>query len=132
MKELVGKDITQILINPDKTVIVFRTYDGDLAYQAEGDCCSESWFNHISNIAALASPGLYHVPATVLDIQQRDEKDESGTRQEEDKVYGYDLITNSGACYIELRNSSNGYYGGSISLTCYVNKEEMTPVKEDF
>lgn len=129
MKELIGKRIGTISINPEKTIIMFHTSDGEIAYEAEGDCCSESWFNNISNLDALR--GGYHL---ITDVIKREETQaQTGEmRQEETSVYGYDLVTPKGTCYIEMRNSSNGYYGGSLRLTASVNKAEMKQVVEDF
>lgn len=45
---------------------------------------------------------------------------------------GYDLVTPNGTCYIEMRNSSNGYYGGSLQLTASVDKSSMHRLIEDF
>lgn len=126
MTELIGKYIHDVLINPDKTIILFVTDKGKIAYRADGDCCSESWFNHISNFNSIKNWEI------ITNIIEREEKDETGTRQEEDKVYGYDLITSKGTCYIEMRNSSNGYYGGSLELTVDVNSAEMMVLIEDF
>jgi len=38
------------------------------------------------------------------------------TRQEHDIVYGYEIRTPKGRCTVAFRNSSNGYYSGSLHL----------------
>lgn len=41
--------------------------------------------------------------------------DDGRTRQECDEAYGYKIFTDKGQADIIFRNSSNGYYGGSLN-----------------
>lgn len=40
--------------------------------------------------------------------------DDGRTRQKYDEAYGYKIFTDKGQADIIFRNSSNGYYGGSL------------------
>ena len=53
MKELIGKKITGLRINEDQSVLAFDTDQGVIAYDAWGDCCSETWFADITGVGAL-------------------------------------------------------------------------------
>lgn len=90
----------------------FLTSDGGyVAYAAEGDCCSRSWFNHLSGLDALLGQ-------TVIAVQVKPMSEIPGTgdgwESDELKIYGWTLTTPRGYVDLEMRNSSNGYYGGSI------------------
>ena len=43
------------------------------------------------------------------------EIDENDHRDDAVRCYGWTLFTNIGRCQIEMRNASNGYYGGSLN-----------------
>jgi hypothetical protein len=110
--ELVGKRVEKLLVNSDRTVLVFECEGGErIGYYADGDCCSESWFNHIT--------GLENVRGTVEKIEEK-HFEMGGTRQDSDQVDMVELVIagkwSSKGFQIEFRNSSNGYYGGSADL----------------
>lgn len=106
--ELKGRTITRVEF-PNETRLIFHTTEGPLAYDAEGDCCSQSWVESISaNLFAVTD-------ATVREIREK-RLTFDGTRQEEDKVDFVTLVTDKGYFDIEFRNSSNGYYGGWMQL----------------
>ena len=134
---LVGLRILSVSINDDDTVLVFETDKGQMAFLAEGDCCSESWFSAINGLDSLL--GRF-----VLEVRQRPEISVPGTRQEFDELYGYFLLaaddsgktalatTPNGTCEIEFRNSSNGYYGGSCERLGGPYQGHLRPIKSDF
>jgi len=116
LEKLLGRTVMQVLANPERDEFRFVTDGGDLDYHCFGDCCSESWVNHITDIDTL--------------IGQLGVEPES-TRQEEDEVLFHRIQTPKGVCVIEFRNSSNGYYGGSFEEgLCKPN--DLQPVTEDF
>lgn len=136
MKELIGKTIKEVYINEDGTVMKFVTDIGDMYYECEGDCCSETWFADIisSNFFNFNSVSLAEYDRLVTDVEELEipywlnelvSKDERG-RQDYDTVYGYkikaviknDTWRRRDDCdlVIIFRNSSNGYYGGSVEL----------------
>ncbi len=130
MNELMGRLVRAVYLNDDATHLQFDTDSGPLAYCAEADCCSESWFNHIAGLDALRERVLQveEVPVVVVI------EGEPGysARQEVDEVYGFKLYTLRGICDIELRNASNGYYGGYAGSTKPLPTDQLRPIVEDF
>lgn len=111
MDELLGKTVRQLKVNEDQSLLVFETSDGTVMYETEGDCCSETWFADITGVDALLGGQVTKVEEVSIDLLN-DGKDR--TRQEYDQGYGVNLTTTKGYVNIVYRNSSNGYYGGSI------------------
>jgi len=110
-QSLVGRTIEQFELSDDKTTMTFRLDGGDvLVGEMDGDCCSESWVEHIdAELTGLAVSKVEETTAENLGY---------GTRQEWDQVWflriiGAERYSSRGAT-IEFRNSSNGYYGGSV------------------
>ncbi len=111
MKELIGKTVVSLEVNECENVLVFNCTDDKVVYYAYGDCCSETWFADIVGVQCLLG-------ATVLDSQDISLPyvEDGRCRQEYDQFYGVKLMTDKGYVDIVYRNSSNGYYGGSIEL----------------
>lgn len=115
MNPLVGKTIVEIFLADDQGAIKFVLSDGsEIVAHADCDCCSHTWIEEIINLpAALRSPVLkaedIELPA---EFQQPTKR---GHYEEEMSYYGFAIKTLNGCCTIAYRNSSNGYYGGSLS-----------------
>ena len=118
---LIGKNIDKILIDNDKTFIVFICVNDKFIFCCSGDCCSESWINHLNGLGNL-------IGNTIISIEDKEYSDVPGTRQEYDKSYVFTFKTNKGYFDLEMRNSSNGYYGGDIG---YIEKWGGKPVNEN-
>lgn len=106
---LVGKTITAVQLTSDKKAIRFILDSGvDIIAQADGDCCSSSWIEHVS----LPARGF---PATVLAVNDLDMPD-LGSPNEYSVIryYGCEIKTDKGDMVIDYRNESNGYYGGNL------------------
>ena len=113
MKELVGKTVNKILISPNDETLVFETNDGPLAYQTEGDCCSSTWFESITGVEALLGKTVNKEES--IDMPEPPSREyKSGHYCDVLQDYGEKLATDGGVADIVYRNSSNGYYGGSI------------------
>lgn len=114
VSEFIGKTIAEFKFT--SRVLEFTFKDGEpLRLYAKGSCCSSSWFEQISGEEALA-PG-----AVVKKIEFIQLKDVIDNREVEDKwdyiqFYGVKFVTNKGYADVDMRNSSNGYYGGYITL----------------
>ena len=122
MNELIGKKLSGILVNEDATVLVFETDGGPVAYEAEGDCCSQSWFADITGIGNV----LGYVVRAVEEVELPDYNVDDGRgRDEEDAVYGYRIRTDGGVMDVVFRNSSNGYYGGWLNYRAEFSLEGM-------
>jgi hypothetical protein len=117
MKELLGRKILKIFINSEKTELAFHC-EGNVQVHvvAKGDCCSYSWFEHLSGVEALIN-GLVReieeVDLSSLSIEGKDALDEWI------EFYGYKFKTDLGYSDLEFRNSSNGYYGGYLVTQAY-------------
>lgn len=134
MDALVGKKIISVSINPDKTTLKFNLEAGPfnlpfIAFDAEGDCCSNSWFNNITGIANLLGEEVVEVESKAEPSESKPNTTDHG--EEEMSYYGVTLKTKKGFCDIEFRNSSNGYYGGYLTLN-EGPTDDFKPVTEDF
>jgi hypothetical protein len=115
---LVGKRINGLFIGDDDWALVFRDINGrHYCFRTENDCCNTVWFNHVNGVETVLGEGnLFDVlrGAMVVEVE-----DKGWTDDRED---GYDVIqdafwtikTDRGYIDLEVRNSHNGYYGGSV------------------
>jgi hypothetical protein len=112
LKKLEGLRIISYTLSSDKRILTLHTLIGDIVLEAWGDCCSESWIEHLS---------VPKLPATILSVEDKDlgECMSDGSRQDYDQAYSTILKTSQGDFEIEYRNSSNGYYGGWLELTSF-------------
>jgi len=116
---LVGKRINGLFIGDDAWALVFRDINGrHYCFRTQNDCCNTVWFNHVNGVETVLGEGnLFDVlrGAMVTAVE-----DKGWT---EDRADGYDVIqdgfwtikTDRGYLDLEVRNSHNGYYGGSVA-----------------
>lgn len=104
----VGKTINALKIAADKQALLFQCSDGEHIVRVDGDCCSHTWIEHIE-LPALGFPAL--VTAVEHLSLDKETKDNDGDCI---AFYGCKISTDRGEIVIDYRNSSNGYYGGSI------------------
>lgn len=96
-----------------------ETDRGTFVVVAEGDCCSNSWFENIDDAGVVG--GL------VTRVESSDPP--SGFEMPEwsgpDYIACYftTIMTSKGRLLLEMRNSSNGYYGGYYGVS-YTPKED--------
>lgn len=129
MKELIGKKISRLWINEYQSILVFDTNQGAVGYETYGDCCSESWFADITGVSAMLGGTVQAVEEVSMDGYN---VEDGRARQEYDEAYGYKLTTDKGYADIVFRNSSNGYYGGSLELLRRKLPENMTAIGDDW
>jgi hypothetical protein len=122
---LIGKTILKIEISDDKETITFFCEDAYVVGECYADCCSSTWIENVEY------PALGY-PAKVLNVE-----DLGLTRAEEEhpehdylQVYGYKISTDKGDLVIDFRNSSNGYYGGSLDWSVQTPKEPSMSTTE--
>lgn len=130
MKELIGKTVVGLKVDSDQSHLVFEHPDGSTTiYETYGDCCSETWFADITGVSALLGQEVLTAEEVELpaDIAQ-----DARCRQEEDSFYGVKLTTAKGYIDIVYRNSSNGYYGGSIEIVHNWSGEPLTSITDDW
>ena len=129
MNELIGKKITGMWVNNDQSILAFDTDKGVVAYITWEDCCSETWFADITGVSALLGGTVQTADEVSMDGYN---VEDGRTRQECDEAYGYKLTTDKGYADIVFRNSSNGYYGGSIELLKRELPEGMIAITDDW
>lgn len=107
---LINKSIVSMQIASDKQALLFTTVEGEnLIARVDADCCSYSW------IESIELPAL-GFPFTIISIDDLDLPGSDDNHPEHDclQVYGAKITTDKGDLIIDYRNSSNGYYGGSM------------------
>lgn len=115
-KIFVGRKVRRVGLNLGKDLLVLELYDSSpVLLSAYGDCCSLSWFEHINGTIFLEGAVIQSVEGVYMSHK------DAGPDQDKDecnyiKVYGYKIRTDKGIFEIEMRNSSNGYYGGNIEV----------------
>lgn len=108
-KFLVGKTVNGLEIAEDKKAIRFLCDDGKHVARCDGDCCSNTWIEHVE----LPAMGF---PFKVLEASDLDTGEESsGEYGDVIAHYGLKLTTDKGDFVLDYRNESNGYYGGNLS-----------------
>lgn len=128
---LTGRTVTGLSVGPDEAFLVFHLDDffvPNVVWDTDADCCSETWFADVINLAAL----LNH---PVLSVTQEfiDDPDCTRSRQEHDVVGAITITTLAGDCRVEWRNSSNGYYGGSVCrLAAPSDPSGCVPITHDW
>ena len=117
---LVGKRINGLFIGDSAWALVFRDINGrHYCFRTENDCCNTVWFNHVNGVETVLGEGnVFDIlrGAMVTGVESKGWTDD---RTDED---GYDVIqdgfwtiaTDRGYIDLEVRNSHNGYYGGSV------------------
>ena|SRR5208337_447769 len=106
---LIGKTIASIELAKDQKAIKFNLSDGSsIVAKTDGDCCSESWIESIDNPEALiGSPVLAVEDISMAELPRDEDCDLT-------QCYGCKIRTANGEAFMEYRNTSNGYYGGSL------------------
>ena len=111
MEKLIGKEVKEIKINYDKDLIKLVCVDSVLFLSAYGDCCSRSWFEHMTGVDALIGQKINKVVEREMPPAKENEEE-----MECLQFYGWTIETNRGRCDLEMRNESNGYYGGDCEV----------------
>lgn len=119
-----NKKIIQVEINKAKDALRFDCADGSkFSMYVEADCCSSSWIENIDGVDRLMNAEIVEIDGVKMDEISEYYRGDSEYRREDDhhehdvlKFYSMKIKTTKGMCEIEYRNSSNGYYGASVSL----------------
>lgn len=109
---LVGKTVTGVKIAADREALLFETTDGNIVCKVDGDCCSHTWIEEVET-PALGFPAKV-ISMDSLEMPQTAAKTKTEYYEDEMQYYGYKIVTDRGEIVIAYRNSSNGYYGGSL------------------
>lgn len=107
-QKIIGRKLMSVRLDDAKDYLTLTFEDGGTKrYCVTGDCCSQSWIEHLEMPDDVAG-------ATLLDIDESDCVEVEHPDHECLKVYRTTFKTDKGEVVLEYRNSSNGYYGGSL------------------
>lgn len=106
---LVGTVPFALYVKEGDEELVFVTSTGMVGFTTDADCCSETWFADITGVSSLLGAMVNSVEWLELD-----QVDDGRSRQQVDEFYGFRIHTTLGSSDVLFRNSSNGYYGGSL------------------
>lgn len=138
---LLGKRINGLLIGNDGWTLVVRTTGGDyFRFDTSNDCCNSVWFNHVTGVESVLGEGNSFDLIRGALVTAVEDKGWGENRDNED---GYEVVqdgfwtirTDRGYIDIEVRNSHNGYYGGSVEYvlsTELFGISDLKEVVEDF
>lgn len=122
-RELTGKTVTKVEVGEDGEFLRFTLNDGSQpTFFAYGDCCSHTWVQEVRGVTSLLNREVRRIEIkTTKNLPSRNDgkdMDDDDWEWGEDCVqeYGYTFYTDAGYFDIVYRNSSNGYYGGSLDL----------------
>ena len=111
---LIGKKVYGFKLNDDKTELRLKLDDGYCIIYAHDDCGYSSWFEGITGDEALEG-GAEILEVNLINVGEVANKDPEDTDSVTEQ-YGLKFKTTNGYCDMDMRNESNGYYGGFISL----------------
>lgn len=118
-KDIVGAVVKEIDYSDDHCIIL-KTDKGNFKGQVEADCCSNTWIENVETPA-------FGLPFTIKELDFKWLPDIDMPETMDDDKYGYGYIQYYGlkiigergdSIEIDFRNSSNGYYGGSLEWSC--------------
>ena len=130
LQDLIGKKVKRLFLNDQ--FLKFETDNGDFTYAVDGDCCSHSYFYDFYGVKNLLENGaikeIKEVELNPTDLLAKKDDYDSIS------VYGFQITTESEeygdvTSVFSFRNSSNGYYGGSISKC--EDREVSPEIKDD-
>lgn len=141
-KNLIGQRINGILLNPDNDRLIIRTIEGrEFHYYTSGDCCNSVWINHMTGVNILGEGNTFDILRGAL-VTASEDKGWGENRSADDDEWGeviqdgfFTLTTDRGYIDFEVRNSHNGYYGGSFEQDdspLHEEDIEFRPITEDF
>ncbi len=141
---LIGKRICGCYLGNEGWTLVFQTVDGKFyQYNTQNDCCNNVWVNHIAGLGVLGEGNSFDLLRGAL-VTGAEDKGWTDNRTDED---GYEVVqdgfytimTDRGYIDIEVRNSHNGYYGGSfnavdepVTSSDLNGIEDLKEVRQDF
>lgn len=112
---LIGKTITAVFLADDRESIKFVLSDGsNIIALCDADCCSHTWIEDVIGVEAALNSEVLKAENISLP-EDLEVPTKTGNYEEEMAYYGFAIETAKGRCTIAYRNSSNGYYGGSLT-----------------
>jgi len=132
---LLGKTIVAVHTTAGRDAIGFVMASGEtLLFWAEGDCCSRSWFEHVTGLVHLLGAEITGIKDRPMGeaIETLSPEQKRAFHDRELKLYGWTIMTTRGYFDVEMRNSSNGYYGGYIGSVTAFDPSDYPKLEADF
>lgn len=119
---LLGSTITGYSLDASKTKLTvkftrtdlknynYNSIDCQAVFEAQGDCCNNVWFESITD--GITGFVICTEGKETFNIQESLQK---GNQGHEDMLC-WTISTSGGYLDIDVRNSNNGYYSGSVNL----------------
>ncbi len=109
---LIGAKVEKV-IEHGSSGITLDTDRGRFTVQCSGDCCSKSWYEHLGDKTLLEG----HTITGIGTVERGDLADVSSQYYDSEDMhcveqYSVLIHSNKGTYEMEMRNNSNGYYGG--------------------
>lgn len=108
--QLIGEIINEIYISYSEDNIYFVTDNEVHNFYTQNDCCNTVWFNHLNGVDDV----IHQIVRSVESKDWSEADDYEGKSGDVIEACMWTLNTNRGRLDIEVRNSHNGYYGGSV------------------
>jgi hypothetical protein len=100
------------VISETEIHILFNDATNKISLTAHGDCCSESWFQIPPGLHRLVGEEIIGIGLTSREIKLSDSGRQDYDRNEELEI----TLKNDARFRFLIRNSSNGYYNGWLSV----------------
>lgn len=100
----------------DERVVFLCEGDKSFCIYSTGDCCSYSWFESLELPASFPFTIQKVDKVSLGEISTPKDEDSNGSYSDYLQQYSLKFETDKGHLDLEMRNSSNGYYGGSYEL----------------
>lgn len=126
--DLIGEIVEAVHTSKGSAVIGFQTKNNYYEYYCDGDCCSTSWLEHLTGLSFLIGQKI--LSCENIEMPSIPEKELEGLDWVQN--YGYRLVTQKGYFELEMRNESNGCYGGSIIGPMHEKSVSSSVLTEDF
>jgi hypothetical protein len=115
-EKLIGKTIVTVGVDDARELLTFGLQGGEVVqFRTYGDCCSHTWIEHLE-VPAGAVPGSTILGVENVGMGSKEVLDSEGYADSFLQFYETRFKTIHGDIVVEYRNSSNGYYGGSLDL----------------
>ena len=110
-----GKKVTGLFVSGCDHYMKIEIENTDsVIFVTDEDCCSETWFADVLDADEFVGGILGENP--LEPTEGFGDPEDGRCRQDEDAIYGFNLISNKGMCKVAFRCSSNGYYGGDMRI----------------
>lgn len=113
--------VTSINTCADYFIITFEKQI--VRVDAYGDCCSYSWLEFPENLDKLIGKRITHIETVGIEIGLP----ESNIQEFDQNTLLYIHTEKDDPIMFYLRNSSNGYYGGWIEISCNEHHGPIIP-----